>query len=462
MNRTLALDHLEKAIALDPTHLEARLALAELYSEEKNTGKAIELLEEGIGRELDSPLVRTALAKLLISEGKNDQAMEHLEAAAEGNLGDPDSRFQIAKLLSDQGKSKGAADQLAKVVELDPLNGEAHFLLALLLNHPDDFDRAKLLLEIAMDLMPEDERPFYQLAELLIRGEKTDHEGNLYREPDTEEAAKLYEKVLKLSPEHGHANLRLGRILEESGDLTAAKKLFELAARDESSAGNAYLQLADMSEAQDDLDATLDFLAQAIKSKESKAVALWRRAKILWDKKQTKLVEEDLKKSLEVFDKDEKQFRNASNISSENADFAQARRELDKADKARKSMAPVLLLSAKIKLQQKQLGLALELLEKAISLSPNFAEARHELAKLLDANGRVEEAASQYESTVQADWCYPEAHFKLGQIAWEEGNLEKAEMHYRIVLDLEVNHGEAKAALQKLERKLRTLRKKAK
>ena len=165
---------------------------------------------------------------------------------------------------------------------------------------------------------------------------------------------------------------------------------------------------------------------------------------------------------METFEKDEKEFRNASSLSSDNSDFAKARRELDKADEARKSMAPVLLLSAKIKLLQKQSDSAMELLEKAISLSPNFAEARHELAKLLDANGRVEEAASQYEATVQADWCFPEAHFKLGQMAGKGGNLEKAEMHYRIVLDLEENHGEAKAALQKVERKLRSSSKKHK
>ena len=49
----------------------------------------------------------------------------------------------------------------------------------MLLEHPDDFQRACLLFQIASDLMPENPLPSYHMALLLLRGEYTDEEGGI-------------------------------------------------------------------------------------------------------------------------------------------------------------------------------------------------------------------------------------------------------------------------------------------
>ena len=95
----------------------------------------------------------------------------------------------------------------------------------------------------------------------------------------------------------------------------------------------------------------------------------------------------------------------------------------------------------------------MRLLDKASAASPAFAPAHYELALLLDKKGRAEEAISQYEATVQAEWAYPEAHFRLGEIALAADELEKAEMHFLIVTDLEPANRKAKAKLKTIATK---------
>ena len=90
---------------------------------------------------------------------------------------------------------------------------------------------------------------------------------------------------------------------------------------------------------------------------------------------------------------------------------------------------------------------AIQLLDQAVVKSPAFAPARYELAILLDNSDRANEAIRHYEAVVQAEWAHPRAHFRLGEIALAGKDLNKAEMHFLIVTDLEPSHAKANAYL---------------
>ena len=64
-----ALGHLEKAIALDPNHLAARLALADLYRQENLLDEAKDILSKAIVGETEVPAAHFSLAEILIDEG---------------------------------------------------------------------------------------------------------------------------------------------------------------------------------------------------------------------------------------------------------------------------------------------------------------------------------------------------------------------------------------------------------
>jgi tetratricopeptide (TPR) repeat protein len=445
-----ALGHLEKAIALDPKHLAARLALADLYWQENLLDEAKDILSKAIAGETEVPAAHFALAEILIDEGKEEQAIIHLLEATSGDLADSASRFRLAELLAAKGQIKAAADQLENVISLDHLNGEAHFRLATFLEHPDDFDRAKLLLEISIDLLPEDPRPCFHLAQLLDKGEKSDREGNIFRESDYTAAKKRYEETLCLRPSHGPANLRLGVMLEGEGNIQTAIDCYKKAAKVKGIAGDAYLCLARLALAEDDNVKVENFLTLAAREPEAKGQSLLKRAELFIEQGKADAAKKDLIEALRAFEKDEKTLRDDSGYAADNANFIRARRRLEKAENARRFQSPVLCHLAKMESMRGCNEKAIQLLDKAVAKSPAFATARYELAILLDDSDRANEATRHYEAVVQAEWAHPHAHFRLGEIAFAGKDLNKAEMHFLIVTDLDPSNSRANAYLGKI------------
>ncbi len=446
-----ALGHLEKAIALDPNHLAARLALADLHRQENRLDKAKDILSVAIENQTDVPAAHFALAEILIDEGQEKQAITHLLEATYGDIADPASRFRLAEVLAAKGQIKAAADQLENVIRLDHLNGEAHYRLATFLEHPVDFDRAKLLLEISIDLLPEDPRPYFHLAQLLDKGEKSDHEGNIFRESDYASAKQRYKQTLQLRPSHGPANFRLGVILEDEGNIQAAMDCYYKAAKVKGIAGDAQLRLARLALAKDDDVEAEKFLTLSAREPKVKGQSLLERAKIYDKQGKIDEAKKDLIEALSTFDKDEKRFRLDSDFAADNANFIRARRRLEKSDNARRSQAPVLCHLANIEAMDGSNGKAIQLLEKAVAKSPSFALARYELAMLLDdSDDRSKESTRHYEAVVQTEWAHPRAHFRLGEIALAKDDLSKAEMHFLIVTDLEPSNAKAKAYIEEI------------
>jgi tetratricopeptide (TPR) repeat protein len=448
-----ALGHLEKAIELDPHHLDARLALADLYRRENLFDEAKSILSKTIAGDVNVPTAHFALAEIYIDEGQEEQAIKHLLEASAGDIADSASRFRLAELLAAKGQIKAAADQLENVISLDHLNGEAHFHLATFLEHPDDFDRAKLLLEISIDLLPRDPRPCFHLAQLVDKGEKSDLEGNIFRESDYSSAKFHYKQTLRLSPTHGPANLRLGVMLEEEGDITSAIDCYNKAAKVKGIAGDAHLCLARLARAENDNVKAEEFLTLAAREPKVKGKSLLERAEVFIKEGKANVAKIDLIEALSTFQKDENSFRKDSDSAADNANFIRARNRLDKADNARLSQSPVLFHLAKIEAMNGCNEKAIQLLVEAVAKSPGFVPARYELALLLDNNDQAMEAISHYEAVVQSEWAHSRSHFRLGEIALAEKDLRKAEMHFLIVTDLEPSNAKANDYLAQIAAK---------
>ena len=78
---------------------------------------------------------------------------------------------------------------------------------------------------------------------------------------------------------------------------------------------------------------------------------------------------------------------------------------------------------------------------------------RFTLATLLEGTDRDEEALAHLEAVVAENWSHAEAHFRLGDRALKDKDMQKAEMHFLIVTDIEPDHKEAKKQLKKLTQK---------
>ena len=72
--------------------------------------------------------------------------------------------------------------------------------LGKILNHPDDFEQAKLLFEISIDLLPRQTLPILLLVKHLIKGAKSQEDGTIYYAPDFETSKNLLQKAHQINP----------------------------------------------------------------------------------------------------------------------------------------------------------------------------------------------------------------------------------------------------------------------
>jgi type IV pilus assembly protein PilF len=79
---------------------------------------------------------------------------------------------------------------------------------------------------------------------------------------------------------------------------------------------------------------------------------------------------------------------------------------------------------------------AISMLRKAVEIAPEYYQAHYQLASVLDRQGKLEEAAREYE-VAQPDYRNSgEYHYRLGLVYFRLGDQVKAADHLRRVLDL--------------------------
>jgi tetratricopeptide (TPR) repeat protein len=81
---------------------------------------------------------------------------------------------------------------------------------------------------------------------------------------------------------------------------------------------------------------------------------------------------------------------------------------------------------------------------EALRLKPGFAKAHNNLGVMLVREGRVDEAVGQYRQALRLDPDYVDAHYNLGNVLGHRGEFDGAIRHYRQVLRVEPDHAEAR------------------
>lgn len=134
-------------------------------------------------------------------------------------------------------------------------------------------------------------------------------------------------------------------------------------------------------------------------------------------------------------------------------DLPGSREALNKAIEADPNFAAPCITLALLELKQGNIAEAAKASEKAIQLVPNHTEARyyHGMATAdLGDLVKAEESLRIVLASPEANG-FPRAHFLLGNVLVEKGQLQDAASHYRHYLELEANSRAAALARQRLE-----------
>ena len=344
---------------------------------------------------------------------------------------------------------------LEKLIDLDPLDGEAHYELGKLLHHPDDFDRVKLLFEISVDLLPDDTRPMFALAQHLYAGEKSLADGtiNIQREPES--AKKLLRKILSVTPRCSEAKILLAEIELISDEEIVATRLLEEALEDKNAKGEASYELGRIWEKKGDSVKAAAYYESAMESEDWKALAQFRLALVMLQKDQDQAALKHFENSIASLKQKEIHLVKSKDDHLDKLDFHASRKALEGLQFVRKCLGQANLGIYKCKNGSSKDELASRYLDEALVHSPHCPIANYEKGLLPSLSGEKENAKARFEKSVEGDWSHWPSHMELAKLAKSENQWQKAEMHLKIVLDLDLENLTASSLLKKVQKSLR-------
>jgi predicted O-linked N-acetylglucosamine transferase (SPINDLY family) len=93
--------------------------------------------------------------------------------------------------------------------------------------------------------------------------------------------------------------------------------------------------------------------------------------------------------------------------------------------------------------RQLMLGDAIDSYKKALSITPNFAEAHYNFANVLKKQGNMEKAIEHYQQAIQLKPSYVQAYYNLGNTLIEQSQFKSAMTYFQKATELKPNFVEA-------------------
>ena len=237
-----ALDHLEKAVDLEPGYREARYALANAYRAMGRDEDAADQLarysqaDATARRHYADPLIeamdsiRASSAQASFDEGSSlgsqgdlEGARSAYQAALEIDPGYVQAHVNLIAVHGELGNHALAAEHYSRAVELNPSIAEAHYNYGVALHFADNYQGAADAFAKALDVNPQDANAHANLAATFERLGRVG------------EAARHLRLALEHNPSQPMANYHTGRRLADAGRFREAVPYLETAVANESS-----------------------------------------------------------------------------------------------------------------------------------------------------------------------------------------------------------------------------------
>jgi Tfp pilus assembly protein PilF len=447
-----AFRHLEKALECDSNHIPSLIALSNAYLSQKDYPKVGALLEQALAVRQDQCEVFFLKARLLHLKDDQEGASKAIGEAIKLEQNQSQSSYYrlAAEIAEQRNNSQERQFFLERLIDLEPLDGEAHYELGKLLHHPDDFDRVKLLLEISIDLLPNKTQPLFSLAHHLFVGEKSLPDGTICIQSDPDYAKQLLRKLLSLNPSENQAKLLLAEVELKNDGQPVAESLYMEAFKDQATKGEAAFQLGLIWEEKGDNKKSARFYKEAMKFDKWKALGEFRLGLLLLEEGKFKKAEDHFRQCLTSFEKKAAILAKSKEFHLEKLHFHESRKELEGLQVVRKCSGEANLGIYKCNYDSRFDGKAHQYLDEALKLYPHYSEANYEKGLFFLAAKDFDNANNRFVKSVENDWNNWRSHLELGKIAKDNDEREKAEMHFKIVMDLDPKNKTASKLLDQL------------
>jgi Tfp pilus assembly protein PilF len=217
-----AIQEYKKALKYDEKNPIIHLGLAAAYIKKKQVPLAIEEINRSIALEPDAVEPHAILALLYFSQDKLSEAGKEYERALQNAAKLEPKNISVFKSLGilylQEKDYKGAQETFTAIINMAPSDFEAHFYLANTLDEQKKRDSAVVELKKVLELKPDYHQALNYLGYLYVEENK-----------NLAEAEKLIKKALELDPKNGAYIDSLGWLYFKQAKFKEAVKELEKA-----------------------------------------------------------------------------------------------------------------------------------------------------------------------------------------------------------------------------------------
>ncbi|MEI6502013.1 MAG: tetratricopeptide repeat protein, partial [Armatimonadota bacterium] len=236
---------------------------------------------------------------------------------------------------------------------------------------------------------------------------------------ELENAARMYQKALKLNPRSAEAHTRFGLLLVQQHQLEDGLQHLKTALEIGPESADAHMNLAGVLADTGQLEEAMAHCEQALRLDPKCADAHYSLGFALANRGKMDEALAHYQKAVEF-----------------------------KPDSAEAHNALAITLAERNRLDE---AIAHE--EKALELKPDFTEAHHNIGPMLVQKGRVDEAIVHYQNALKLKPDFAEAHFSLGVALADRGRVDEAIAHYQMALQIKPDFPEARRSLDAIRPK---------
>lgn len=419
---------------VDPTYVRTQAdynySLAEAYSMEGNSAKAIEAFKLTLVYDPTSAPVHLRLAAEYIKSGKIVDALEYTQKTIKLQPNNVNALMLLAGIYSSLRTYDKAILTYEKVLSIEPNNNEAPIYLGAVYTEQKRYDEAVISFEKVL------KNSEYQSPYLIYY-----YIGKVRAEQGKNQASEVaYKKSIDIKPDYSEATLSLAALyLEGKSDDKAVQILSKFQKKYGPNLKMAEI-LAQKYLDKEKFDDAYEQLEVVEKLSPDTLSAKLKMAFILIEKK---IYDKGIAKLNEILDEapesDKVRFYLAA-LYEETKDNKLALKNYMMIPVASQFYGESMIHAAYILKSDNQADKAVKVLEESISKKPDYANLYAMLASLLDEGQQYQKAQNILEKGIALHPENAQLHFYLGTINDKLGNKDKVYASMKKVIELDPNH----------------------
>ena len=149
-----ALQHLERAVALNPSYGYGQVMIADIYAQQDKPDLAEQHYRRALELNPENYDLQNRLGKMLVNQGRNTEAIPHLQIAAKYNQADANLAYVLGASLVQDKKPLEGIPYLRRAVQLDPKEKQAFNYLGIALQAQGNMREAADYYRRAVEIDP--------------------------------------------------------------------------------------------------------------------------------------------------------------------------------------------------------------------------------------------------------------------------------------------------------------------